>query len=291
MVISATAASTNNSLTTATDASLSAGSSSPLVISNIASLIPLKLGATNYLFWKLLFDPVLHGHKQARDLLKTKYASTSPAHIMSLNCQLSRIKKGTQSMTDYLQQFKSLSDQLAAFDFAVSTNDNILLVLDGLPSSYWQFCSSVWIRACTSKLILEELHNLLLCEEIALPNDLSTNNSTTMAAFRPSSFIPVRGSYHKGSYRGHRSSNGHSSRGLLLTPPYPHGSAPHPICNISKKLGHQALNCYHRMDHAYHGRHPPERPAAMISSPHTAATTWYLDTGTTHHLTPDIESL
>ncbi|KAJ4968905.1 hypothetical protein NE237_015606 [Protea cynaroides] len=58
--------------------------------------------------------------KKAWDLLQQWYASTTPSHIMSLKRQISRIKKGSQSMTEYLQQFKNIVNQLAAFGFAIS---------------------------------------------------------------------------------------------------------------------------------------------------------------------------
>ncbi|KAJ4969558.1 hypothetical protein NE237_016259 [Protea cynaroides] len=34
-----------------------------LVISNITSLIPIKLSSNNYLLWQSLFEPILRGHK------------------------------------------------------------------------------------------------------------------------------------------------------------------------------------------------------------------------------------
>ncbi|KAJ4965131.1 hypothetical protein NE237_016980 [Protea cynaroides] len=154
-------------------------STPPLVISNIASLIPIKLSSTNYMLWKSLFEPILHGHKlmhlidgstpfpitsdspfyendqmllswinailsesalpyivgvsstkTAWDLLKTRYASATPAHAMSLKRQLSRIKKGSQSMIDYIQQFKIISDQLVACGSTVSEDDPVLYILD-----------------------------------------------------------------------------------------------------------------------------------------------------------------
>ncbi|KAJ4965971.1 hypothetical protein NE237_017820 [Protea cynaroides] len=219
--------SSNNVLSSATN-------SPPIVISNIVSLIPIKLTGTNYLLWKSLFEPILCGHKlmslidgslpspitvdsiwyekdqmllswinatlsdstlpyivgvslakKAWDLLKHRYASTTPAHIIALKRLLSRIKKGSQSMNDYLQQFKSISDQLTTSASTVSNDDIIILILDGLPPSYRQFCSSIRIHAKTSDVTLEELNNLLLCEEIVVNDEIGTDQPIAMAAFRP----------------------------------------------------------------------------------------------------------
>ncbi|KAJ4972192.1 hypothetical protein NE237_005291 [Protea cynaroides] len=46
-----------------TDTISMATPSSPLVISNIASLIPIKLSSSNFLLWESLFEPILHGHQ------------------------------------------------------------------------------------------------------------------------------------------------------------------------------------------------------------------------------------
>ncbi|KAJ4968570.1 hypothetical protein NE237_015271 [Protea cynaroides] len=88
-------------------------------------------------------------------------------------------------MTEFLQRFKSISDQLVAYNSIVSDDDIIIFVLDGLPSIYRQFYSSIRIRARTSILTLEELHNLLICEEIALQEESSTDHSTALPIVRP----------------------------------------------------------------------------------------------------------
>jgi hypothetical protein len=65
-------------------------------------------------------------------------------------------------------------------------------------------------------------------------------------------------------------------------------------CQICGKLSHQALDCYHRMDFSYQGRHPPSQLAAMAA--HTQGPTeteqpWYLDSGANHHITSELENL
>ena len=66
-----------------------------------------------------------------------------------------------------------------------------------------------------------------------------------------------------------------------------------PICQICGKIGHQALDCYHRMDFAYQGRHPPAKLAAMASTSNAsqAGETWLTDTGATDHLTANLSNL
>ncbi|KAJ4981007.1 hypothetical protein NE237_031844 [Protea cynaroides] len=289
-----------------TESASTVTSSPPLVISNIASLIPIKLTSTNYLLWKSLFEPILRGHKlmhlidgtmptpiaatspwyekyqmllswinatlsesalpyissakKAWDILQQRYASATPAHIMSLKRQLSRIKK------------------------------------DGLPPTYRQFYSSIHIRARTTALSLEELHNLLICEELALTDD-SLDQSQALATFRPPKLAQGQG-LHSTRGRGHSSGHGYypprrynNERGLLPLPTSTDKTGTRSKCQICQKIGHSAIDCYHRMYYTYHGRHPPEKLAAMVSSAQPDTHTWFSDTGASHHLTPDVDNL
>ncbi|XP_056169907.1 uncharacterized protein LOC130138798 [Syzygium oleosum] len=126
--------------------------------------------------------------KQAWDLLNNRYASTAPAYVMSLKQLLPRLKKGTQSMVDYLQQFKVISDQLTACGSPLSEDDLLIHILDSLPPSYRQLCSSVRIYARTSTLSIEELHTLLICEDLSLIEDTPpavSAQSTALVASKP----------------------------------------------------------------------------------------------------------
>jgi hypothetical protein len=66
-----------------------------------------------------------------------------------------------------------------------------------------------------------------------------------------------------------------------------------PPCQICGKIGHQALDCFHRMDYSYQGKHPPPQLAAMAAQ--TNATfedqPWFADSGANTHITNDLENL
>ena len=38
------------------------------------------------------------------------------------------------------------------------------------------------------------------------------------------------------------------------------------MCQICNKLGHTTIDCYHRMDYAYQGKHPPTKLGAMATA-------------------------
>ena len=44
------------------------------------------------------------------------------------------------------------------------------------------------------------------------------------------------------------------------------GQSSRPICQICGKSGHSALDCYHRIDFAYQGRHAPAKLASMVAN-------------------------
>ena len=75
----------------------------------------------------------------------------------------------------------------------------------------------------------------------------------------------------------------------------PQGRSDRPTCQICWKVGHYAVDCYHRMDFAYQGKNPPTKLAAMASASnlqHTQGSeTWLTDTGATDHITSTASSL
>ena len=66
-----------------------------------------------------------------------------------------------------------------------------------------------------------------------------------------------------------------------------------PICQICEKTGHMALDCYHRFDFLYQGRHPPAELAAMVVESNAANEhqVWYADSVANAHITSEAEKL
>jgi hypothetical protein len=76
-------------------------------------------------------------------------------------------------------------------------------------------------------------------------------------------------------------------------PRFPALTNSRPPCQICGKLSHQALDCYHRMDYAFQGRHPPTQLHAMAAhtTPAYEAQEWYADSAANAHITHDLENL
>jgi hypothetical protein len=64
-------------------------------------------------------------------------------------------------------------------------------------------------------------------------------------------------------------------------------------CQICGRLSHQALDCYHRMDYSFQGRHPPPHLAAMVAQSNNVYEDpqWFADSGANAHITQDLENL
>jgi hypothetical protein len=64
-------------------------------------------------------------------------------------------------------------------------------------------------------------------------------------------------------------------------------------CQICGKANHQALDCYHRMNYSYQGRHPPSQLAAMAAYNQSTQDEepWFADSGANNHITAELDNL
>uniref|UniRef100_A0A2N9IKH6 CCHC-type domain-containing protein n=2 Tax=Fagus sylvatica TaxID=28930 RepID=A0A2N9IKH6_FAGSY len=216
--------------------------------------------------------PMVVGQDTAQSVWKTlehRFTSTSRSNVLNLKIELHNLKKGSESTEE-----QSLAE---SFDSGKDLN------------SMAMFAS-------------------------AAPNNRNTQSSFYVHNYQNRG--RGRNNNHRG--RGRFNSNNHSNASTqgntqFSNNQYPSSNAftqgnaqfsqnfqgksenSRPLCQICGKLGHQALDCYHRMDFAYQGRHPPERLAAMASTSNSsqiqAGETWLTDTGATDHLTSNLDNL
>ncbi|KAJ8622693.1 hypothetical protein MRB53_031222 [Persea americana] len=105
--------------------------------------------------------------------------------------------------------FVIIADQLATCGAPVSEEDLILHTLSGLPFVYRPFQTSISTRSRYDSVSLEELHTLLVCEELSLVDDVTAESSTAFAASK-SSFPQGRSTTTPNQYQ--RRSTGTTSR-------------------------------------------------------------------------------
>jgi hypothetical protein len=273
------------------------------------------------------------GHNSAQAVWKTlehRFTSTSRSNILNLKIELHNLKKGTESVSLYLQKVKNTRDKLIAVGTLIDNEELLHIILKGLPREYGPFSSA--IRTRNDPVSFEEIMVLLQTEEQSVieMSDSGKEMNAAMAMFASaapnnrnfssqSSFYvnnsQARGRGRNNSHRGRGRFN-HNHQYAQSTAPnqnhsqysqhnqYAQSTAPNqqalnkpdgsrPQCQICGKLGHQALDCYHRMDFAYQGRHPPAKLAAMASTSNNSqgGETWLTDTGATDHLTANLNNL
>jgi hypothetical protein len=169
------------------------------------------------------------------------------------------------------------------------------MVLKGLPKEYPFFNST--IRTRDDSLTFEKLSVLLQTEEISINESSEINSALAMFVSNTnrqnngnSNFNRGRGRnyYSRGGRGGGRTGNFYSHNqfsqnqfsGSQGSPSQGAQSAFHgqnsnafnksehnrPTCQIFGKVGHYAIDCYHRMDFAYQGKNPPTKLAAMANA-------------------------
>ncbi|KAF9666636.1 hypothetical protein SADUNF_Sadunf16G0249500 [Salix dunnii] len=174
---------------------------------------------------------------------------------------------------------KSLADELSAVGKPIDDSYLILSVLNGLNSSFHSFVTTYMLLAKEKSMSFSDFHAELL-------------NFDLMQKFHSQTIHQETGSYaafysHKpGSKTGFRNSNkmrfsgpskGSSPGFSQFRQPLPHlPSSPSSTaasntrsrspCQICKRDGHQALDCFNRMNYSFQGRHPPTELAAMETS-------------------------
>ena len=237
------------------------------------------------------------GQKSARGVwkvLEKRFASVSRSHVMSLRNELNAIKKGVDSIDGYFQKIKQARDRLAAVSVFVDDEELLHIILDGLPSEYDSFSSA--IRTRSDVLSVEELNVLLNAEERVIKRRSNTVDSASMAMaakFHHQGFQQGRGgrsnnqrgrgrgyhnsggSHYNGNYVNHNQLQNFNQGNSGLSSQFQNfnqakqsnqnsGLSSRPTCKICSKSGHSALDCYHRMDFTYQGRHPPAKLASML---------------------------
>jgi len=97
------------------------------------------------------------------DTLTWMFSSQSQAQIMQIHYQLSTIKKGNLSVTDYFQKVKQLVDTLAAFHQPLQDCETVSYLFGGLSSEYDSLVTSVTTHI--DPMSLDELYGHFLSHE------------------------------------------------------------------------------------------------------------------------------
>lgn len=105
--------------------------------------------------------------------LRAIHATPSRAHVMHMYESLASLSKGSQTISQYLEQIKSSSNQLAIAGEPLKSNEIILHALYGLSEDYYFFAS---LRARDTLVSFGELH-----EKFSDPESFLLHKPTTIS--------------------------------------------------------------------------------------------------------------
>ena len=88
------------------------------------------------------------------DRLKEQFSTVSKTSIFQLKSNLQNIKKGTDSVSQYLLKIKEARDYLSAAGVYFADEDIVILALNGLPPEYNTF--RCVIRGRENVIMLQE---------------------------------------------------------------------------------------------------------------------------------------
>jgi hypothetical protein len=252
----------------------------------------------------------LHSAQEVWSTLETRFTSTARANVLNLKLELQSVKKGTDSINAYMQRVKTARDKLSAVGVQIDDEEMLHMVLKGLPKEYSSFNSA--IRTRDDSLTFEKLSVLLQTEEISINESSEINSALAMFVSNTNKQYNGNSNFNRGRGRNHYSRGGRGggrpgnyysqnqfsqnqfsgsqgspqnqfsgSQGSQGAQSAFHGQNANafnkpehnrPTCQICGKIGHYAVDCYHRIDFAYQGKNPPTKLAAMAHASNLSIT-------------------
>lgn len=209
------------------------------------------------------------------------FQSKTKAQARQLRTQLRTTKKGSSSISEFLAKIKHISDSLTSIGESVSLQDQLDVILEGLPNEFESLVTL--INSKIEWFDLEEIRALLLAHEQRLDKARITEeaaslnftqsqpNSKTPNSVNPNSATETQiapqanwttGNSNSGNYdsqnnnfknnnqsRGRGGRNGRGNRGGR-------GGRSTVQCQVCHRTGHDASYCYHRFNAAYGSNQP-----------------------------------
>jgi hypothetical protein len=164
---------------------------------------------------------------------------------------------------------QSLINDLFAVGQPVPDQDFINYIMNSLYVAHNPFVLNFSCASHTGSLSFAKFQAKLLSFEHLqhAQQEVQPNNSMAfMSNKSPSSFFPKR--HHPPLCTNYsQKPNYHAFPGPRGSTPQPTSTTllSHPPCQICGKTSHQAPDCFHHIDYAYQGRHPPAQLAAMAA--------------------------
>ncbi|KAL4563236.1 hypothetical protein LXL04_027276 [Taraxacum kok-saghyz] len=219
--------------------------------------------------------------RQAWERLNSSFASFSRSRIISLKSKLTKNPKGNRSITEFLQEMRSIADALALAQSPVSEEDLMVYILSQLGDDYNTIAAAIKVRE--NPLSYSELFDKLTDNYTSRQQGSNYRNSTPRNHNNRS--------HHSGSQRGgyHSQSQGpgansHGNRNNITNE----------FCQYCNIPGHLTRDCrklarFLRENNVLTDK--TAEPVANVTAAAPASPSWLVDTGASHHVTSDKHTL
>ncbi|XP_019250977.1 PREDICTED: uncharacterized protein LOC109229883 [Nicotiana attenuata] len=234
--------------------------------------------------------------KMAWDALHIAYANKSQTHTFSLRDCLDRLSKDSLPIADYLHQVRTLCDELATAGSLVFNEELVVKILTGLGSEFRHLSAA--IRARDSTISYEKLYEKLLDHEFFLHHEEAKRTPSapiTVDIAQGTASTPTR----QGSNNNRRSNapnnnnlnqqsrnqawrNNQQPRRNNQQQQPPNNSI---YCQLCDGRVHTAHVCRTRSHNHF------QAPANYAASFQNQQAPWIVDSGATHHIASDTQSL
>lgn len=198
--------------------------------------------------------------------------------------------KEAKSIIDFLQEIKSIIDDLALIGITIDVEDLMLKILNGLDDSYHEISSA--IQAREQPIGFDELHDKLLSIEVQL--EACTANSASQPA---TAFYSTSQSCPALKPKPKQSTPNYNPPATAPAPSRLPGYGPKPYlgkCQLCGVQGHSARRCpsyTHAADRSNSGRMVYSSPLAHAATASPTSSEWLLDCGVSHHITTVLANL
>ncbi|KAL5807575.1 hypothetical protein ACOSQ4_030308 [Xanthoceras sorbifolium] len=250
------------------------------------------------------------------------FSQQSMARIMHLRSQLQTLKKGSMKISEYILKIKGVADALMAAGQTMTEQDLVAYILGGLGLEFDPIICN--IASKKEEITLQDAQFLLMgyesrLEQYHASTTIDISQATANLSAKTANFARG-GNQFQNNNRGRSRGGKRGGRGGRYF-------NQRLVCQLCGKPGHFSGICYHRFDQTFagtlgkqHQQHPQsvsnypmqgnfaqqqqmEYPLNS-SYPHQSGTTayfatptsvgdlsWYMDSGATHHITPDFSNL
>ncbi|KAL5705543.1 hypothetical protein ACHQM5_023836 [Ranunculus cassubicifolius] len=233
------------------------------------------------------------GYKTSRSLwegLHKAYTSQTNARYYQIKNELSNIRKGSSSISDYMDRIRQLTDELSLIEQPMTNRDIIGVVLQGLDLDYDVVVNQVQTMSTVPSI--EEIYSMLLNREKRLEVYHTSAHTSTTALLASNNRPNER--YNQNNRNNNRGTSprrgnhrGRGGRGSGRGSSYHYQQNPIPVCQLCDKPGHYARTCRSYSISLSQQDDLPTAFSAMNMSHAPYDPTWFPDTGATHHMTAD----